>query len=109
VPENRVEPIHIAAVAGLDTDAAVSLNLADQPEGRRTPRSGGSERSEEFGIAEHNPFYRQFPDHLDTTAVADLPDMQGSGMVRDLREAATLKPGPNVPTAANDGVFRIAA
>ncbi|NOS74830.1 MAG: hypothetical protein HOP36_09915 [Methyloglobulus sp.] len=33
-------------------------------------------------------FHRQFPDHLDTSAVAHLPDMQGSGAVRDLREAA---------------------
>ncbi len=37
-----------------------------------------------------NPFYRAFPDHLDTTAVASLPDMQGSGRLRDLKEAATL-------------------
>jgi Ca2+-binding RTX toxin-like protein len=55
-----------AAVAGLGENTAVALNLAD------------------------NPFYRQFPDHLDTSAVASLPDMQGSGMVRDLKEAATL-------------------
>jgi|GEM_PF-5763465 hypothetical protein len=26
----------------------------DQPEGRRTPRGGGTERSEGFGAAEHN-------------------------------------------------------
>ena len=55
-----------AAVAGLGESAAVALELA------------------------HNPFYRQFPDHLDTTSVASLPDMAGSGMVRDLQEAATL-------------------
>lgn len=55
-----------AAVAGLGENAAVSLNLAD------------------------NPFYREFPDHLDTSAVASLPDMAGSGRVRDLKEAATL-------------------
>ncbi len=54
-----------ADVAGIGT-AAVALNLAD------------------------NPFYRQYPDHLDTTAVASLPDMQGSGRLRDLKEAATL-------------------
>ncbi|MBI5785503.1 MAG: hypothetical protein HZA64_08610 [Rhodocyclales bacterium] len=54
-----------AGVAGIEGDAA-ALNLAD------------------------NPFYREFTDHLDTTAVADLPDMQGAGTVRDLREAATL-------------------
>jgi hypothetical protein len=55
-----------ADVAGLGNEAATALNLAD------------------------NPFYREFPDHLDTTAVATLPDMLGSGLVRDLREAATL-------------------
>jgi hypothetical protein len=40
-----------------------------------------------------NPFYRQYADRLDTTTVADLPDMQGSGALRDLKEAATLSPG----------------
>lgn len=34
-------------------------------------------------------FHRSFIDVLDTTSVATLPDMQGSGKVRDLREAAT--------------------
>jgi trimeric autotransporter adhesin len=38
----------------------------------------------------NNPFYREFADTLDTTAVAELPDMQGSGALRDLREAASL-------------------
>ncbi len=42
-------------------------------------------------------FHRQFTDPLDTTAVAALPDMQGSGAVRDLREAV------------NDGEWRMAA
>jgi hypothetical protein len=37
-------------------------------------------------------FHRQFTDTLDTSAVATLPDMQGSGAVRDLREAASLSP-----------------
>ena len=40
-----------------------------------------------------NPFYREFTDSVDTSAVAQLPDMQGSGAVRDLREAAALSPG----------------
>ncbi|MBI5785506.1 MAG: peptidoglycan DD-metalloendopeptidase family protein, partial [Rhodocyclales bacterium] len=57
-----------AGVAGLEGDAA-ALNLAD------------------------NPFYREFTDTLDTTWVMDLPDMQGSGLVRDLREASTLSTG----------------
>ncbi len=40
-----------------------------------------------------NPFYRQFTDRiaLDTTAKG-LPDMQGYGAVRDLREASMLNP-----------------
>ena len=33
-------------------------------------------------------FHRSFPNMLDTTSVATLPDMQGSGAVRDLRDAA---------------------
>ncbi|WP_150049244.1 calcium-binding protein [Methylomonas rhizoryzae] len=37
-------------------------------------------------------FHREFTDKLDTSSVSYLPDMQGSGAVRDLREAATLSP-----------------
>lgn len=37
-------------------------------------------------------FHREFADQLDTSSVANLPDVQGSGAVRDLREAATLSP-----------------
>ncbi len=38
-----------------------------------------------------SPFYRQFQDIVEITErAAGLPDMQGSGMVRDLREAASL-------------------
>lgn len=39
-----------------------------------------------------NTFCREFADHPDTRAVANLPDLQGSGAVRDLREAASLSP-----------------
>ena len=39
-----------------------------------------------------NPFHRQFTDTLNTDAVATLPDLQGSGAVRDLREAASVSP-----------------
>lgn len=40
-----------------------------------------------------NPFYRAFTTAIEPPAsVAVLPDMQGSGAVRDLREAATLSP-----------------
>jgi hypothetical protein len=48
------------------------------------------------GLADVNladdTFHREFTDHLDTSAVAGLPDMQGSGAVRDLREAASQFP-----------------
>jgi VCBS repeat-containing protein len=48
------------------------------------------------GLADVNladdTFHREFTDHLDTSTVADLPDMQGSGAVRDLREAASQSP-----------------
>jgi len=79
-------------------------------------------------------FHRQFTDHLDTSAVASLPDMQGSGAVRDLREAASQSSalaatlgslGPNTTRAqlqaaipavlqqwadgANDGEWRLQA
>ncbi len=37
-------------------------------------------------------FHRQFTTHPDTSAVASLPDMRGSGAVRDLREAASQSP-----------------
>jgi len=40
-----------------------------------------------------NPFYRSFTDTVPLTEQAQaLPDMQGSGMVRDLREAVSLSP-----------------
>ncbi|MBD9359667.1 calcium-binding protein [Methylomonas fluvii] len=37
-------------------------------------------------------FHSQFSDHLNTTGFEALPDMQGAGQVRSLREAATLSP-----------------
>ncbi|MDY0011255.1 MAG: calcium-binding protein [Rhodocyclaceae bacterium] len=41
-----------------------------------------------------NPFYRAFTDSLPITEqAAGLPDMGGSGLVRDLREAASLSAG----------------
>lgn len=43
-----------------------------------------------------NPFYRAFTTAIESSAsTAVLPDMQGSGAVRDLREAATLSPALN--------------
>jgi hypothetical protein len=43
-----------------------------------------------------NPFYREFATAIDSTSSAGvMPDMQGSGAVRDLREAAALSPALN--------------
>ncbi|MBI5907703.1 MAG: hypothetical protein HY853_03855 [Burkholderiales bacterium] len=40
-----------------------------------------------------NPFYRSFGDTIPSTPdTATLPDMQGSGALRDLREASSLSP-----------------
>ncbi len=40
-----------------------------------------------------NPFYREFPDAIEVPEhLQGLPDMQGSGMARDLRQAAALSP-----------------
>ena len=42
-------------------------------------------------------FKREFANKLDTSSVTHLPDMQGSGVLRDLREAV------------NDGDWRVVA
>jgi len=43
-----------------------------------------------FSLAD-NPFYSEFIDTLPLTAEAQsLPDMNGSGLVRDLRQATSL-------------------
>ncbi len=50
-----------------------------------------------------NPFYRQFTDPIPLTEQASLlPQMQGSGRVRDLREAVSLSPelAANISTYA---------
>lgn len=56
-----------ADTVSVGADSAANLNLAD------------------------NPFYREFTDTIPLTAAAQaLPDMRGSGSVRDLREAMSL-------------------
>ena len=54
-------------------------------------RSDGSTGDASALNLAHNPFYRVFPDSIPLTAEAEsLPNMQGSGMVRSLREGASL-------------------
>ncbi|MBA2483790.1 MAG: hypothetical protein H0V39_05100, partial [Nitrosomonas sp.] len=49
----------------------------------------------------NNPFYREFVDKITyTEAALNLPDTKGAGLVRDLREAASLSPAvTNILTA----------
>lgn len=55
-----------------------------------------------------NPFYREFTSTIDLSRQAlDLPDMQGSGWVRDLREAMSLaSPQGQALTACVPGICR---
>lgn len=47
-----------------------------------------------------NPFFSEFTDHISLTEQAKtLPSMQGSGMVRNLQEAASLSPTLTIGTA----------
>ncbi|WP_439888761.1 calcium-binding protein [Pseudomonas sp. MBLB4123] len=63
-------------------------------------RGDGSESSVNGNLSQaanldlaSNPFYRQFTDRIALDSVAKgLPGMQGSGAVRDLREASMLNP-----------------
>ncbi|TIH08376.1 calcium-binding protein [Pseudomonas leptonychotis] len=63
-------------------------------------RGDGSESSVNGNLSQaanldlaSNPFYREFTDRIALDSVAKgLPDMQGSGAVRDLREASMLNP-----------------
>ncbi|MDD2369606.1 MAG: calcium-binding protein, partial [Sulfuricurvum sp.] len=65
-----------------DTGESATLNLTED-----TGDAGNLNFSQ-------NPFYSEFTDHLTLTDTAlALPDMHGSGMVRDLREASTLSAG----------------
>ncbi|MDD2950166.1 MAG: calcium-binding protein [Sulfuricurvum sp.] len=61
--------------------------------GTYTKADGTTGKVGNFNFSQ-NPFYREFTDHLTLTDTAlSLPDMQGSGMVRDLQEASTLSSG----------------
>ena len=85
----------IASINVTSTDHSHTLangnQIADLGTCTKTDGSTGStaEVSGNLGdinLAQDN-FHRQFTTPLDTSAVATLPDMQGSGTVRDLREA----------------------
>jgi|GEM_PF-2091567 len=89
---------NIAAInAGSTTNSQILSNgnqLADLGSFIKTDGSSGTLGEVTGNLGDinlvQNTFLSQFVDHLDTSAVASLPDMQGAGQVRSLREAATL-------------------
>ncbi|MDR2925971.1 MAG: hypothetical protein LBU76_08530, partial [Azoarcus sp.] len=57
-----------------------------------TRADGSTGTASDLNLAD-NPFYREFTNSIQISEeIAKLPDMQGSGAVRDLREAAQLSP-----------------
>jgi hypothetical protein len=61
-------------------------------DGRESSVNGNLSQAANLDLAS-NPFYRQFTDRIALDSGAKgLPDMQGSGAVRDLREASMLNP-----------------
>ena len=91
----NVASINVAASAHSQT-LANGNQIADLGTYTRSDGSLGTTGEVTGNLADINlvgdTFHREFTDTLDTTAVAALPDMRGSGAVRDLREAATLSP-----------------
>jgi hypothetical protein len=83
--------------------------IADLGSYTRTDGSSGSDGTP-AGIADINlavdTFHRSFVDSIPLTAATQaLPDMQGSGMVRDLREAASLQTAAGQVLAAKLAQF----
>ena len=62
---------------------------ADDLSGARAGSLGETAQSGDINLAV-DTFHSQFTDHLDTRSVDTLPDMQGAGQVRNLREAASI-------------------
>ncbi|WP_417662826.1 calcium-binding protein [Pseudomonas sp.] len=70
--------------------SAVGTYVRD--DGRESSVNGNLSQAANLDLAS-NPFYREFTDDITLDSVAEaLPDMQGSGAVRDLREASMLNP-----------------
>jgi len=90
-----IAAINVAKAANNQT-LANGNQIADLGTYTRSDGSVGTTGAVAGNLADINlagdTFHRQFTDTLDTSAVATLPDMQGSGAVRDLREAASLSP-----------------
>lgn len=85
-----IASINVSSSANNQT-LANGNQIADLGTYTKTDGSTGT-TAEVTGNLAVDTFHRQFSTHPDTSAVANLPDMQGSGAVRDLREAVALSP-----------------
>ena len=87
----NIASINVASTANSQT-LPNGNQIADLGTFTKTDGTTGSTGAITGNLADINlasdTFHRTFPNVLDTTSVATLPDMQGSGAVRDLREAA---------------------
>ena len=91
---------NIAAINVASTDHSLILSngnqLADLGSFIKSDGSSGTLGEVSGNLGDINlvqdTFHSQFSDTLDTSAVSQLPNMQGAGQVRNLREAATLSP-----------------
>ena len=102
--EGELHTLESQGIAGMfvaktenTTPLANGNQIADLGLFIRTDGTGGSLAQVTGTLADidlaDNPFYRSFSDTIPSTAqTATLPTMQGSGALRDLREAATLSP-----------------
>ncbi len=102
--EGELHTLESQGIAGLKvaktentTTLANGNEIADLGHFIRTDGSEGTLGNVTGAMADvdlaDNPFYRSFSDTIPTTPeTAGLPDMQGSGALRDLREAASLSP-----------------
>jgi Ca2+-binding RTX toxin-like protein len=75
---------------GRTSSSATNLGNGVVTNGGSTTVINGVEQQTGALNLSQNTFYREFTDKLDTSSVADLPNLVGSGLVRDLREAMTL-------------------
>jgi hypothetical protein len=92
----ELQSLEEAGISQIDlTTTAFTQTLADgtRLDGQASFTLNGQTQTYTDAWFAENPFYREFATSIESSAtVTALPDMQGSGAVRDLREAATLSP-----------------
>ncbi|MGL5631195.1 MAG: calcium-binding protein, partial [Azovibrio sp.] len=84
--------LNVASISLTTTQKTINLNGGNQQvsAGTYTRTDGSTGTAGNLNLVD-NPFYREFEDKIPLTEEAEkLPDMQGSGAVRDLHEAASL-------------------